>query len=54
MTKENLDSLIATVSRDNLASVRAHEKAGFKKVSNKKYEEEFNKFKYRYEKPKDK
>jgi len=52
MTKENINFLTATVDRDNIASIKAHEKAGFKKVSDRKYEEEFNKFKYRYEKPK--
>jgi L-amino acid N-acyltransferase YncA len=47
MVKENLSSLTATVDRGNIASARAHEKAGFRKVSDKTYEEEFDKVKYK-------
>jgi len=47
LEKTGLDFLIATISRSNVASVRAHEKAGFRKVSDSVYEEQFDKFKYR-------
>lgn len=47
LEKTGLEFLIATISRGHIASVKAHEKAGFKKVSDSAYEEEFDKFKYR-------
>lgn len=49
MARENLNFLTATVDRDNIASIKAHEKAGFKKVSDENYEGEFNKHKYKLE-----
>jgi len=47
LEKTGLEFLIATISRSNIASVRAHEKAGFRKVSDPAYEDEYDKFKYR-------
>jgi L-amino acid N-acyltransferase YncA len=52
MDKEKLDTLVATIDRKNRPSIISHERAGFKKVSDEAYEEEFDKFKYKYEKPK--
>jgi RimJ/RimL family protein N-acetyltransferase len=52
MSRENLTTLTATIDRKNRPSIVSHERAGFKKVSDEAYEKEFNKFKYRYEKPK--
>jgi len=34
--KYNLDILYATIKKENIASIRAHQKSGFKKISNKK------------------
>lgn len=48
LERENLSFLTATINIDNIASVRSHEKAGFKKISDKEYEEEFHKYKYRF------
>jgi L-amino acid N-acyltransferase YncA len=53
MAKENLSSLTATISRGNRPSIISHERASFKKISDSAYEEKFDKFKYRYEKPKE-
>ncbi len=47
LQKTGLKFLIATISRSNIASVRAHEKAGFRKVSDSAYEDKYDKFKYR-------
>jgi L-amino acid N-acyltransferase YncA len=52
MSKTGLDNLTATIDRKNRPSVVSHERAGFKKVSDKAYEEEFDKFKYKYKNPK--
>ncbi|MFA5128596.1 MAG: GNAT family N-acetyltransferase [Patescibacteria group bacterium] len=51
MGKEDLNTLIATIDRKNRPSIVSHERAGFKKVSDEAYENEFDKFKYKYEKP---
>lgn len=51
MNAEKLNTLIATIDRKNRPSIISHERAGFKKVSDEVYENEFDKFKYRYEKP---
>jgi RimJ/RimL family protein N-acetyltransferase len=45
------DYLVATIDRNNTASIRSHEKAGFRKTSDDKYEEEFDKFRYQYDVP---
>lgn len=46
LEKENLSFLIATINIDNIASVKSHEKAGYEKISDKEYEEQFHKYKY--------
>ena len=48
LQKERLSLLVATINVKNKASVISHEKAGFRKVSDEKYEEEFQKYKYKY------
>lgn len=47
LEKTKLRFLIATISRGHIASIKAHQKAGFKKVSDSMYEEKFDKFKYK-------
>jgi RimJ/RimL family protein N-acetyltransferase len=47
LQKEELSFLTATVKIDNIPSIKSHEKAGFRKVSNGKYEKEFKKYKYK-------
>lgn len=54
MDKEKLNTLVATIDRKNRPSIISHERAGFTKVSDEAYENEFDKFKYKYEKPQDK
>ena len=46
MREEKLPFLTATINIDNLASVKSQEKAGFEKVSDKAYEDEYHKYKY--------
>jgi len=46
--KENPVYLIATIDIKNISSIKSHEKAGFRKISNEKYEKDFHKFKYKY------
>lgn len=52
MSRENLTTLTATIDRKNRPSIVSHERAGFKKISDDAYENEFDKFKYKYKKPK--
>lgn len=49
MEKVGVRFLIATINVKNIASKKAHEKAGFIKISDEAFENEFQKFKYRYE-----
>ncbi len=48
LSRVDLQFLTATISRDNIVSYKAHEKAGFKKVSSDRYEDKYDKFKYQY------
>jgi len=47
LQKEKPSFLTATIKIDNMPSIKSHEKAGFIKISNKEYEKEFQKYKYR-------
>ncbi len=49
MEKTGAKFLIATIDAKNIASKKAHEKAGFIKISDEEFENEFQKFKYKYE-----
>ena len=46
MARTGCTKLVATIDRENMASIISHERAGFIKTSDEAYQEEFNKFKY--------
>ena len=51
LQEEKPSFLTATIKVDNISSVKSHEKAGFRKISDDEYEKKFQKYKYRLELP---